>query len=374
MFGIKEDDKKALYRRVRRRLVGSVFDLEITDEDFDDYFLDAVEEYQKIVYDWLTQQQWGDIIGKEIDGTDFSFYLMTRTLDFERSFTYAYSKQVGHGTNSPWEMKEDSIKLSAGTQDYIIPAGREVSEVLWYTKPNVDTGRLVASADNQGVGANFGFASNQHYGFPINHVYNIVSNSQDIQLRNRIYSYDLSYKIVGGFNGTKILKLYPVPGGKYDLAKRGSWYNLFVGDKENSLDQTVVYYYYYDTTEVVECYNDNPDIVMIPGETPFNGLKWSRLNDTAKTWIREMLLAITKLALSNIRGYYSGEINVDDSQIRMDYQKLAAEGTEEKKTLKDKLYEDLEKMSWVELMKKKSEIAEYTNKVLGFIPNKTVVG
>ena len=54
------------------------------------------------------------------------------------SFTYAYSKIVGLQAGGPYQLKQDYVTLSANTQIYEIPAGREINEILWYTRAELN--------------------------------------------------------------------------------------------------------------------------------------------------------------------------------------------------------------------------------------------
>ena len=38
----------------------------------------------------------------------------------------------------PYELKQDYINLSAGTQIYEIPAGREINEIMWYSRAELN--------------------------------------------------------------------------------------------------------------------------------------------------------------------------------------------------------------------------------------------
>jgi hypothetical protein len=81
-----------------------------------------------------------------------AFALSVRSLDYVNQYTYAYSKQVGHQTNGPWELK-DFVELENGRQVYTIPANREVNEVLWITPPAMSQALL---ANYGGIDYGFG--------------------------------------------------------------------------------------------------------------------------------------------------------------------------------------------------------------------------
>src|SRR5690242_12017977 len=127
-------DRNKLAREVKFSLGFPQRKFELTDEQLDTFIEMALEDYSAYVTEWLVQQQWVGLQGLSIEGTDFFSAFATKSNAFMESFTYAYSRQVGLGTNAPaaagWELKRDFITTSANTQHYIIPAGREVNEVL----------------------------------------------------------------------------------------------------------------------------------------------------------------------------------------------------------------------------------------------------
>ena len=140
MSNINQINKKEfeiLAKQVRVLLGAPVRTVEIDDETMEVLLSVSIEEYSSFINDWLIQNQWSSLQNIGVDSADITFALTTKTLDFEKSFSFAYSKQAGISSNGPWELKKDYIVVSANTQVYNIPAGREVNEVLWITPPQI---------------------------------------------------------------------------------------------------------------------------------------------------------------------------------------------------------------------------------------------
>ena len=118
-------DKNKLYLHVKHELGFPLRPFEIEDEMMDSYLEMVVEDYSALVNNWLIQQQWVGLEGLNKEASDFLSAFTTKSNNYMESFTYAYSKQVGLGTNAPaatgWELKRDYIVTSANTQHYIIP-------------------------------------------------------------------------------------------------------------------------------------------------------------------------------------------------------------------------------------------------------------
>jgi hypothetical protein len=213
MADITKSEKNILFRQVRVMLGANSRGIELDDETLDVLLGVSIDEYSAAINDWLTQQQWSTLQNSPTAKNDLIYALTTKTLDFEKSFTYSYSKQAGLGTNSEWELKKDYIIVSGDTQEYIIPAKREITECLWITPPQLGSGLGIDNLSPAGVtAAGFGF---NFYGTPMMSVlpsFSMFLSTQDIKMKKQILQSDLTYKIAGGPNGTKKLFLYPIPG------------------------------------------------------------------------------------------------------------------------------------------------------------------
>ena len=150
-------------------------------------------------------------------------------------------------------------------------------------------------------------------------------------LKQRIISGDLVYKITAGPDGTKILHLLPPPGSRLNFGAVGN--NTVAGSR--------VWYHYYETTsdeEKQRCLNDNKDIIKLPSDVPIDVVSYSELNSPAKQWVREYLTAKAMEVLGRVRGKFGGALGVTDSEVTMDYESLLSEAT----AIKEKLFERLE--------------------------------
>ena len=370
-------EREKLFKNVYNQLGFGVRKVQITDEQMDTLFCNALEDYSKIINEWLIDQQWSTINGLEITETDFSVAYATKDLNFVNSFTYAYSKQVGLGANSPsgrqWELKKDFITLENNKQTYIIPKGRQVNEVLWATPVSLqydalNTSGWIAGDTGWGFSAANGGITAMGYVQPI---YTTMLASADRAMKNRVMKSELTYRITGNSDGTKTLHLYPVPGGGLMPTGFSSYFS-------RDVDGMQVWYFYYETSNKKDennANNDNPDIAVVtrPSDSPIANLKWSALNDPSKTWIRQYLTALAKYLLGLNRGTYSGKINITDASIEMDYAFLLEDGRREKEKLETQLLDRLDNLSYSKQLEKKAAEAENINKALGFVPMKIYI-
>ena len=357
-------EKNKLYLQVKHALGYPLRPFELNDDMMWSYLEMSIEDYSAIVNDWLIHQQWISLEGLNTENSDFLSAFTTKSTDYMESFTYAYSKQVGLGTNAPaasgWELKRDFITTVANTQHYLIPENREVNEVLWETPPQIDQGIV----DPFAMGAwNAGMMGWSYLGRPAQFVqptYSTLMTAQDRRMKQRVLQSTLTYRITGLASGEKMLHLYPIPGSRHEISSR--WGKHYAGRK--------VWYWYYDTNNLGrdKCLEENNDIIKLPSDPPVKVLDWNKLNAPARRDIRDLLIANVKMVLGNVRGFYSGELGVTDKQLTMDYRHLLDEGEKLKTDVLEKLKLQLDDLSQVNLTKERAEIAEYVNKERGYQP------
>jgi len=362
-------EKNKLYLKIKHELGYPLMPFEIKDDMLDSYFEMVIEDYSSLVHEWLIHQHWINIEGMDKSSGDFLTAFTTKSNDFMRGFTFAYSKQTGHGTNAPagenWELKRDFIITSANTQHYLIPAGREVNEVLWETPPSIDTGLVDPFALNAWSPGMHGWSYLGRPAMYVQPTYSTLLSAQDRRMKHRVLQSLLTYRITGLATGEKMLHLYPVPGSRFEISSR--WGKHYAGRK--------VWYWYYDSSKTGRdvCIDENDDIVKLPSDPPSKILKWDNINDVARQQIRDLLLAKVKMVIGGIRGFYSGELGVTDKQLTLDYRHLLDEGIELKKKIEDKIILQLKNISHHNLTKERAEIAENVNKERGYQPPKTPI-
>lgn len=356
-------DKNKLYLHVKHELGYPLRPFEFKDDMMDSYLEMVIEDYSSLVSGWLIQQQWIGLEGMSKESGDFLAAFTTKPNTYMESFTYAYSRQVGMGTNAPsatgWELKRDFIICKANTQHYIIPANREVNEVLWETPPQIDGGLVDPFALNAWSAGMMGMSYLGRPAMYVQPTYSTLLSAQDRRMKQRVLQSTLTYRITGLATGEKMLHLYPMPNDRHEIA--GSWGKHYEGRK--------VWYWYYDTNgNRDECLEANNDIIKLPSDPPTSILEWSKMNDVAHQQIRNFLISKVKTVLGGIRGFYSGELGVAEKQLTMDYRHLLDEGTKLKDDTEKILLNQLEKMSQVNLTKERAEIAEAVNKERGYQP------
>ena len=131
---ITEPERSKLYKRIKNLLGAPLRSVELEDEMLDSLLELSVQDYAQHVNDWLIESQWSSLYGMNLDEQSLTRAFTTRSLDWETQYTYAYSKIVGLQAGGDWVLKKDYIELVPHQQIYEIPAGRDVNELLWFSR------------------------------------------------------------------------------------------------------------------------------------------------------------------------------------------------------------------------------------------------
>ena len=365
MSVIPEPERSKLYTRVKHQLGAPLRSVEIEDEMMDSLIEFSIQDYEQYTLDWLIESQWVNLVNLNMKEQSVARALTTRTLNFEDQFAFAYSKIVGLQTRGPWVIKKDYFILSANTQSYEIPAGREVNELLWFSNQPLQNLALWGTTDygfgGLGLGANqAGYAQMGYQGsYFMMSGFDYLIRMQEANILNRILGGSLTYRITGLPDGKKLIHLYNTPGGKFNWSN----YNLYVGK--------AVWYWYYDVEpdSRADCLKNNPDIIKLPTDVPIEELTWTDLNVPGQQWVRRWFTAYCKETLARVRGKYSGNLKTPDSEITMDYQSLLTEAKDEKSKLIEELIGAegwLTRMRPEKVMEREALIAENLNKQMRF--------
>lgn len=357
------DDVKTLFKRVRTLLGGNVTMVELSDDTLCDLLDMCIEDYASRVQNFLIDNQWQSLYGKNINSTDFAHALSTRTFDFNKDYSYWFSKEVGLQQEGPWELKKDFFTIEKGKQVYVVPAGRTINKVMWVNPP-VSQAALFANYGGIDIGFGGGFAQlgGGAYG-PVGGFYtapaaDVAYLATDIQYKNRLLRGDLVYKVTAGPNGTHLIHLLSTPGSKLSFGFMGG-----VGGGIG-LVGCEVWYTYYDTNskdEEEQCRLDNINsVVLTPDQVPLAKMDWNYLNDPTKTIVRQLLVAKAKETLGNIRGKFSGKVHLPQAEAQMDYQMLLTQGQREYEQVMQTLEKRLEKLTPEYLAERNAKIVEQT--------------
>ena len=362
---IVEPQRSQLYRRIRNLLGAPLRGVELEDEQMDSLMELSIGDYTQYVLNWLIDSQWTSLYGINLDERSVTKALVTRSLDWETQYTYAYSKIVGLQAGGNWVLKKDYVDLVPNQQMYEIPAGREINELLWFMRAELNNSLFdpfmggFGGFGGTGLGGPGGFAqfgaSGSYFMMP---AFDVVLRMADRNLKQRMIVGDLTYRITALPEGKKALHLYNVPGGKFDFSNIG-------------FNEYRCWYWYYDTIDADrdDCLASNPDIVKLPSDIPLESLSWNELNVPAQQWVRRWFTAYCKETLARVWGKYSGNLKTPDSELTLDFASLQTESKDEKTKLLEELIGPegtLTRLRPEKVMEREALIAENLNKQLKF--------
>jgi hypothetical protein len=364
MAVIPEPERSKIYTRIKHLLGAPLRSVEVEDEMMDSLMELSIQDYEEYILQWLIDSQWVNLVNLNMSEKSVAKALVTRTMDFEQQFAYSYSKIVGLQTMGPWVLKKDYFILEKNVQNYEIPAGREVNELLWFSNQAwtaFGLGGFAGVGGGVGLGADqAGFAQMGNQGsYYMMSGFDYLIRMQEANILNRILGGSLTYRITGLPDGKKNVFLYNTPGGKFNWNQ----YSNYVGK--------AVWYWYYDVgpDDRAACLKANKDVIKLPTDVPLEELSWEDLNVPGKQWVRRWFTAYVKETLARVRGKYSGNLKTPDSEITMDYTSLLTEAKDEKSKLLEELTGAegwLTRLRPEKVMEREAQIAENLNKQMKF--------
>jgi hypothetical protein len=386
--GMTEQQIDRIFRRIRRKLGEPVMGVELEDEQLEECLCEAIEEYSSYIHEWALENRLSQMLGLPNE-IDFTLKFVSQNFGFERTFSTAYAEQVSGlgGMNSNRELKLDSINLSAGTQDYIIPAGREINEVLWFTPSFINLFGLDPFANSNIAFSEFGASFAGHTLYHVMPVYDTILTAQAAEMRNKVRGSEYSYRVRGGADGAKVISLYPIP--RINNGNGTGASNMGIGGGAGT--PGTMFYYYYDKVgiggnDAMSGFTANPNytgstnevdglpsqgngLVSGPSDAKLYNIRFNELNDPAKTWVKKYAQANAKELLGlGVRGKFNGELPIPDASLTMNHTDLITNGREDMAKLREDLRTLLEKLNYKALLENNALMQENINKTLSFGP------
>lgn len=336
---------------VVHRLGYPVVSVELDDSQLEYAFNEAVEQFSYYITEWSMRNNLANALGLSRD-TDFTRIFVAQDFNFSLELTKAYSVQVGVGGDIP--INRDYFTLTGGTQDYYLPEGRTVTEVMWVEPVAIDRYLMDPYSNPHWSTTEFGFAYMGNSLSYIVPVYWSMYHAQNFELRNRVRRGDFSYTILPWTGGNNHVTIYPVPGDS-DAGKK-------------------VWYFYWDDQDLNKYSGQTPgDLVSNPADIRFDEIPYTAMNSWAQHWIKRDTLAICKEILGRIRGKF-GSLPIPDAEVTMDGDALLAEGQQEQQALIEELQAELDKLDYGTLIAGGADDAESLNRHLSFNPGGIYLG
>lgn len=385
LTGMSQSEQTKIFQRIRQFLGEPVMGVELADSQIETCIVMAIEEYSSYVNNWVMQNRLGEMLGLPSE-IDFTLKYVSNSLYFENSYVQAYSQQQGFGVNGVREVKTGSIILTGNVQDYQIEAGREINDILWFTPSYINLFGLDPMSQSNIAFTEFGASFAGHTLYHVMPVFDTILTAQAAELRNRVRGSEYSYIIKPGPNGTKILKLLPVP-----KVNAGSIAGGSLGIGGGAGTPGIVFYTYYDrvgnygnplfsgntanpnftglTSEQTAAGFQGNGLVSSPADVNLNFISYNQLNSVAQRWVKRFALALSKEVLGlGVRGKFNGQLPIAGAELTLNKDDLISTGRDDQEKLLVELKDQLSELGYDKIMEKRAQIQEAINKNLGFGP------
>jgi len=340
---------------VKRKLGDDILSVELTKKQIWGNFEEATLEYSSIINQYQAKSQLVNFLGYttgSMSGSEEKY--VRENLEFLTRFAEPYAMEAGIGGS--YNSFSGSIDLEVGRQDYNLytelsgssgglfdnTKGKLKIEEVFHYNPQAayrffDTTSAINYLNNE-----FSFESfTPETVFYILPVYEDILRGGQLDLSNRVRRSNFSYKITG-----TNFRVFPIPTKAQKLFFRVRQYP----------DPTSPSYR-----------DDTIHGVSNMSNLPFGNVKYNRVNSIGRQWIRSYTLAISMEQLGYIRGKF-GSIPVPNSDVTLNSSDMISNGRSDRDSLKEKLRELLDSMTYDKLMEVQSARSEQIQKQLKYIP------
>ena len=340
---------------VKRKLGDDILSVELTKKQIWGNFEEATLEYSSILNQYQAKSQLVNFLGYatgSMSGSEEKY--IRENLEFLGRFAEPYAMEAGIGGS--YNTLSGSIQLEIGRQDYDIytelsgangglfdnTRGKiRIDEVFHYNPQAAyrffDTTSAINYLNNE-----FSFESfTPETVFYILPVYEDILRGGQLDMSNRVRRSNFSYKITGNN-----FRIYPIPTTESKLFLRIRQY----------------------PDPLSPSYQDNTvHGVSNMSNLPFGNVQYNRINSIGRQWIRSYTLAISMEQLGYIRGKF-GSIPIPNSDVSLNSSDMISNGRTDRDSLKEKLREMLDSMTYDKLMETQSARSELIQKQLKYIP------
>jgi len=366
-FGFFDEDPifareaDAMVTFVKRKLGDDILSVELTKKQIWSCFEESFLEYGRIVLEAHGKSQLTNLLGIPTGSLSGAEELHPRqNLEFALRAAEPYASEAGVGGS--YNMFSGSIELEPGRQDYDVyeelkasdgtlmvsssfnePRTRmKIMEVMHFSPQAsyrfFDTASAINYLNNE-----FAFESfTPETVFYVLPVFEDVLRAGQMDISNRVRRSNYSYQLMGSK-----LRIFPIP----QVADRKLFLKIaFNPDplKPHVEDSTI-----YGVSNL--------------SNVPFGNLRYEKINEIGRQWVRKYTLALSKELLGLIRSKFSS-VPLPDGDLSLNGTDLISQGREDQAKLVDKMVELLDTLSYGNLLKGEAESAEAIKTVLKSVP------
>ena len=343
---------------VKRKLGDYILSFELTKKQIFGNFEEATLEYSAILNKHQAKSQLvnylGFTTGSVMSGSEQK--LPRDNLEYLTRFAEPYAMEAGIGGS--YNFISGAISLEKGRQDYDIytelsdSAGNgifdntkgklKICEVYHYNPQAAyrffDTTSAINYLNNE-----FSFESfTPETIFYVLPVFEDILRAGQLDLSNRVRRSNYTYKVAG----TQI-RIYPMP----TTDNKKLWIRVRQYPNPNSPSYK----------------DDTIHGVSNMGSLPFGNIQYEKINSIGRQWIRQYCLSLSMEQLGYIRSKF-GSIPIPNAEVTLNGSEIITNGRADRDSLKEKLIELLESMTYDKLVEMQATRAENLNKQLKYVP------
>lgn len=355
-----------IVRWIRYRLGEPKLTVELDNVQIFSAFEEANIEYSSIINRFQAKNWLSNLLGLSRDFTtaDFTNKLPHQTLYHLNRLAAPFASEAGIGgvqnvrkayatmttDGQDYNLLTDFVDQATGSavSDYVVSQGGARIDVrkVWHAEPSSVYRFYDPYSSANMLTQEFQFdsfhAETIFYVFPI---WTDILRAGQLEVNDRVRRSNHSYNIVGDR-----LRLLPQPTRNIKV-----WIEYAVDMDPFNPDFAVD--------------GGDPSVTGIANisNVPFKDIAYSEINAHGRRWIRQYSLAISYETLGRIRRKFAS-IPIPNAEVTMDGDALVQEGLEMQRELEEKLKEELEETSNLELMRQDAELAEHIEQQYSRIP------
>jgi hypothetical protein len=319
-------------------------------------FEEANIEYSSIINRFTAKNWLANLLGlsRNFATQDLTNKLPHQTLDYLRRLAEPFASEAGFGglqnprkayinqatSSTDYNMLTDFIDEQTGSsvEDYTKSVGQGTIQVrqVWYPEPSTVYRYFDPHSSTNVLSQEFQYESfNNETIFQIYPIWTDILRAGMLETNDRVRRSNVTYNI----HGNRI-RLLPKPNRNLKI-----WI-------EYTTDMDP-----FNPGFAVD--SGDPSVTGISNisNVPFKDITYTDVNASGKNWIRLYCLALCMETLGRVRRKFTS-VPVPGSEIQLDGDALVAEGMEKQEGLKERLREELNETTNLELMKQDAELAE----------------
>ncbi len=370
-FGFYDDDERFVSDAPRvaqwaaNRLGYPTLDVELVDLQFYACFEEAITEYAHQVHQFSIRESMFNLQGRSTDESLTGTNIVANPLPRITVLSQDYGTEVGVGGNVSW--KTGSVDVEAEQQTYDLQelwgeaseSGQrlEIRRVFHNVLPAIQrifgahgglgaggAGFQVPGVSGGGINAlltEFGFDSMSP---AVNYImlpaFEDVLRIQAINFNDTIRRSAFSFELINNN-----LRIFPIPTDAFKL-----YFHYTVRADRFASGSTL-----------------ENDVIGDYSNVPYDNMEYSKINDLARRWIFEYMLACSKEVLGMIRSKFQ-TIPIPNSEVTLNGQALVDDARAEKERLLTQLRESLEESGMQKQLEKQKENEANKREILQNVP------